>query len=152
MRYLPHTQQEIEQMLAAIGVPTVDALFDTIPAESRLGRPLALEPGLDEVSLMRHLSDLAAGNQGATMLSFQGAGIYDHHIPPAVDQLLRVDLARIRVRSDRLVKQRLRELRFIALVVPVLAVAENVHPHVLAVTLPEAVSYTHLTLPTIYSV
>ncbi|HQK16018.1 MAG TPA: glycine dehydrogenase, partial [Polyangiaceae bacterium] len=88
MRYLPHTQQEIEQMLAAIGVPTVDALFDTIPAESRLGRPLALEPGLDEVSLMRHLSDLAAGNQGATMLSFQGAGIYDHHIPPAVDQLL----------------------------------------------------------------
>jgi glycine dehydrogenase subunit 1 len=88
MRYLPHTQQEIDQMLAAIGAPTVDALFDAIPAETRLGRPLAIEPGLDEVSLMRHLTDLAAKNQGATMLSFQGAGSYDHHIPPAVDQLL----------------------------------------------------------------
>ena len=88
MRYLPHTPQEIEQMLAAIGVPTVDALFETIPAECRLERPLAIEPGLDEVSLMRHLSELAAMNKGATMLSFLGAGVYDHHIPPAVDQLL----------------------------------------------------------------
>lgn len=88
MRYLPHTQQEIEQMLETIGVPSVDALFEAIPTESRLGRPLAIEPGLDEISLMRHLSDLAAKNSGATMLSFQGAGIYDHHIPPAVDQLL----------------------------------------------------------------
>ena len=88
MRYLPHTQQDITQMLAAIGVPTVDALFDTIPTGCRLGRALAIEPGLDEVSLMRHLSDLAAKNEGTSMLSFQGAGIYDHHIPPVVDQLL----------------------------------------------------------------
>ncbi|MCL2822507.1 MAG: aminomethyl-transferring glycine dehydrogenase subunit GcvPA [Polyangiaceae bacterium] len=88
MRYLPHTQQEIEQMLATIGVPSVDALFETIPDDCRLGRPLAIESGLDEVSLMRHLTELAAKNQGAKMLSFLGAGIYDHHIPPAVDQLL----------------------------------------------------------------
>lgn len=88
MRYLPHTQQDIEQMLAAIGVPSVDALFDCIPEQGRLERPLAMEPGLDEVSLMRHLSDLASKNKGATMLSFLGAGMYDHHIPPAVDQLL----------------------------------------------------------------
>ncbi|MCU0690792.1 MAG: aminomethyl-transferring glycine dehydrogenase subunit GcvPA [Polyangiaceae bacterium] len=88
MRYLPHTDQEIEQMLATIGVPSIDALFDNVPIESRLGRPLALEPGMDEVSLMRHLEDLAGANQGARMLSFMGAGIYDHHIPPAVDQLL----------------------------------------------------------------
>ena len=88
MRYLPHTQQEIEQMLAAIGVPTVDALFESIPAECRLGRPLAIEPGLDEVALMRHLTELSNKNVGASMLSFQGAGVYDHHIPPTVDQLL----------------------------------------------------------------
>lgn len=88
MRYLPHTQQEIEQMLEVIGVPSVDTLFDAIPTESRLGRPLAIDSGLDEVSLMRHLTDLANANQGASMLSFQGAGIYDHHVPPAVDQLL----------------------------------------------------------------
>ncbi|PIE05894.1 MAG: aminomethyl-transferring glycine dehydrogenase [Sorangium cellulosum] len=88
MRYLPHTPQDIEQMLAAIGVPNVDALFEDIPIQSRLGRPLAIDQGLDEVSLMRHLTDLANANEGASMLSFQGGGIYDHHIPPAVDQLL----------------------------------------------------------------
>ena len=88
MRYLPHTQQDIEQMLEAIGVPNVDALFEAIPTEARLGRPLAIEDGLDEISLMRHLGELAKANEAATMLSFQGAGIYDHHIPPAVDQLL----------------------------------------------------------------
>lgn len=88
MRYLPHTQQEIEQMLETIGVSSVDALFEAIPAQCRLERPLAIDAGLDEVSLMRHLDELARDNEGATMLSFQGAGIYDHHIPPAVDQLL----------------------------------------------------------------
>ena len=88
MRYLPHTQQEIEQMLETIGLPNVDALFDAIPTAAKLGRPLAIEPGLDEVSLMRHLGDLAESNRGSTMLSFQGAGIYDHHVPPAVDQML----------------------------------------------------------------
>lgn len=88
MRYLPHTPQEIEQMLKAIGVPSIDALFEPVPVEQRLGRPLALEPGLDEPALMRHLSELADKNQGARMLSFLGAGAYHHHVPPTVDQLL----------------------------------------------------------------
>jgi glycine dehydrogenase subunit 1 len=88
MRYLPHTQQEIEQMLSAIGVQSVDQLFDSVPVQARLGRPLALEPALDEPSLMRHMSELASRNRGAEMLSFLGAGAYDHHVPPAVDQLL----------------------------------------------------------------
>ncbi len=88
MRYLPHTQQDIEEMLRTIGVPSIDALFDPVPPELRLGRPLALEPALDEIALMRHLGELASSNQGAPMLSFLGAGTYDHHIPPAVDQLL----------------------------------------------------------------
>ncbi len=88
MRYLPHTQQDIEEMLRKIDAPSIDALFEPIPIELRLGRPLALEPALDEVGLMRHLGDLAASNRASGMLSFLGAGIYDHHIPPAVDQLL----------------------------------------------------------------
>lgn len=88
MRYLPHTAEEIQSMLARIGVPSVDALFDSIPAANRLGRPLALEPALDEVSLMGHLGALAKKNRAAELTSFAGAGMYDHHIPPAVDQLL----------------------------------------------------------------
>src|SRR6478609_1533332 len=88
MRYLPHTPEEITSMLATAGVPSLDALYSSIPPEARLGRPLALEPAMDEPSLIRHLEELAQKNQAASMLSFLGAGAYDHHFPPAADQLL----------------------------------------------------------------
>ncbi|MDQ3033741.1 MAG: aminomethyl-transferring glycine dehydrogenase subunit GcvPA [Myxococcota bacterium] len=88
MRYLPHTDDEIRSMLARIGVESLDALFTDIPATHRLNRPLALEPTLDEPALMAHLEALANKNDAARALSFLGAGIYDHHVPPAVDQLL----------------------------------------------------------------
>jgi len=88
MRYLPHTPEEISSMLEAIGVPSIDALFSPIPDKVQLGRPLAIPRGIDEVSLMAHLTELSHKNPSTTMLSFLGAGIYDHHVPPAVDQLL----------------------------------------------------------------
>jgi glycine dehydrogenase subunit 1 len=88
MRYLPHTEHEIRAMLERIGVSDLDALFAAIPEGYRLNRPLDLEPALDEAQLMAHLEELASRNQAATQLSFLGAGMYDHHIPPAVDQLL----------------------------------------------------------------
>src|SRR5690349_20582576 len=88
MRYLPHTDGEIRAMLSRIGVSDLDALFAPIPESYRLNRPLALEPQLDEGSLMGHLEQLAAKNSSASQLSFLGGGMYDHHIPPAVDQLL----------------------------------------------------------------
>jgi glycine dehydrogenase subunit 1 len=88
MRYLPHTDEEIRTMLERIGVGHVDALFAAIPEPYRLNRPLALEPQLDEGQLMAHLERLAGKNEATTQLSFLGAGMYDHHIPPAVDQLL----------------------------------------------------------------
>jgi glycine dehydrogenase subunit 1 len=75
-------------MLARIGVEHMDELFQAIPAARRLDRPLDLEPALDEPRLMQHLTALAGGNKGASMLSFLGAGMYAHHVPPAVDQLL----------------------------------------------------------------
>jgi glycine dehydrogenase subunit 1 len=88
MRYLPHTEDEIRSMLQTIGVPSIDALFEDVPAGYRLNRPLALEPALPEAQLMAHLESLAQQNDAARALSFLGAGMYDHHIPPAVDQLL----------------------------------------------------------------
>jgi len=88
MRYLPHTDDEIRAMLERIGVPDVDALFAPIPEGYRLERPLALEPTLDEAQLMSHLEELANKNTATGKLSFLGGGMYDHHIPPAVDQLL----------------------------------------------------------------
>jgi glycine dehydrogenase subunit 1 len=88
MRYLPHTEDEIAEMLRAIGKASLDDLFATIPEAVRFRGALAVPPPLDEPNLMRHMAELAAKNPGASMLSFLGAGMYAHHIPPAVDQLL----------------------------------------------------------------
>ena len=88
MRYLPHTPEDITAMLEAIGKPSVDELFQSIPEAARFSGTLALEPSLGEAALMRHLKELSRKNSGAELLSFLGAGMYAHHIPPAVDQLL----------------------------------------------------------------
>jgi glycine cleavage system P protein (glycine dehydrogenase) subunit 1 len=88
MRYLPHTEAEIQEMLRVIGVASIDELFRTIPEAARFSAELAVAPALDEPRLMAHMAELADQNAGARMLSFLGAGMYSHHIPPAVDQLL----------------------------------------------------------------
>lgn len=88
MRYVPHTEAEIAQMLDVVGRKSIDALFETIPPEARFEKKLALEPSLAEPDLMAHVSELSKKSQGHGMLSFLGAGMYAHHVPPAVDQLL----------------------------------------------------------------
>ena len=75
-------------MLASVGVQRIDELFEAIPDGYLLKDPLALEPALDEPRLMKHLSELASANDGPTMLSFLGGGMYRHHVPPAVDHLI----------------------------------------------------------------
>lgn len=88
MRYLPHTEEEVRQMLAVAGMTSIDELFQTIPPEARHQGGLDLPPALGEARLMRHVAEIAGRNTGAPMLSFLGCGAYAHHIPPAVDQLL----------------------------------------------------------------
>ncbi len=75
-------------MLARVGVAQIDDLFAAIPEPYRLSSALDLEPALDEPRLMQHLTALAQASTGASMLSFLGGGMYRHHVPPAVDQLL----------------------------------------------------------------
>lgn len=87
MRYLPHTETELRAMLEAVGAADVDDLFRAVPAECRLRGDLDLPPALDEAALMRHLKQLASRNQ-SNEYSFMGAGMTQHHVPPAVDQLL----------------------------------------------------------------
>ena len=89
MSYLSLTERDREEMLAAIGVSSVEELFAQIPEQVRLGRPLDLEPALTELELVRHLEELAAKNVDTTHeLSFLGAGIYDHYVPAVVDAVL----------------------------------------------------------------
>src|SRR5215212_3449688 len=76
-------------MLEAIGVDSIDELFEQIPVAVRLGRPLHLEPALSEPELVAHLSELASRNvDSGSEISFLGAGIYDHYVPAVVDAVL----------------------------------------------------------------
>jgi len=87
--YLSLTEGDREEMLAAIGVSSVDELFRDIPEGMRFGRELDLEPALSEPEIVAHLSELAERNAHAGReLSFLGAGIYDHYVPAFVDAML----------------------------------------------------------------
>ncbi|TWB45307.1 aminomethyl-transferring glycine dehydrogenase subunit GcvPA [Nitrospirillum pindoramense] len=90
MRYLPLTEADRREMLAAIGAPSVDALFGDVPAAARLDQPIAGLPNHQgELQVERALSRLAARNVPAgSCPSFLGAGAYRHHVPASVDQLL----------------------------------------------------------------
>jgi glycine cleavage system P protein (glycine dehydrogenase) subunit 1 len=89
MGYLSLTDADRAEMLAAIGVSSVDELFEQIPPEVRFDRELDVPAALTEVELVAHLSELAARNvHSGVELSFLGAGIYDHYVPSVVDVLL----------------------------------------------------------------
>src|SRR5580658_5057064 len=77
-------------MLAAIGVGSVEELFDRqVPEAVRLRRALDLPPGQAEQEVYAHLRALAARNVSAEdELSFLGAGMYDHYVPALIDMLM----------------------------------------------------------------
>ena len=86
MPYGPHTADDRGRMLAALGLTSIDQLFEDIPAELRAS-PLDLPEPEPELELAARLSALAARNR-TDLASFLGAGVYRHWSPPAVDQLL----------------------------------------------------------------
>ncbi|MCG2634355.1 MAG: aminomethyl-transferring glycine dehydrogenase subunit GcvPA [Gammaproteobacteria bacterium] len=81
MPFIPHTEADIEQMLAQIGVSDIEQLFDEIPEALRSDLE-GIGPGLNEADVTRLMS--ARAGQDAPTLSFLGAGAYQHHIPAAV--------------------------------------------------------------------
>ncbi len=75
-------------MLGAIGVDSIEALFEPVPAGVRLDRRLEVPEALSEPELMRHLTSLAARSRGAAeLVCFAGGGAYDHHVAAAVRAL-----------------------------------------------------------------
>ena len=89
MRYLPLTEPDRADMLAAIGAPSIDALFDSVPADVLLAEPVDLPPHQGELSVERAMSRLAARNVTAGSVPFFcGAGAYRHHVPATVDHLI----------------------------------------------------------------
>ncbi len=84
MPYLVHTEQDREEMLAALGVESMDDLLIDIPASLRLEK-LNLPPGLSELETMAQVGGLAARNRVyADRLTFRGGGVYRRFIPTAV--------------------------------------------------------------------
>ena len=87
--FLALTSAEREEMLAAIGVSSVEELFADLPSAVVLERTLELDPPLSEVELSDHIETLASRNVHTGMeLSFLGAGMYDHYVPAVVDAVL----------------------------------------------------------------
>ena len=82
MPFIPHTADDIREMLAAIGAPDIQALFDEIPAELRSRALDAIPPALSEMEIGRLMSERAAAD--GQKLNFIGAGAYEHHVPAAV--------------------------------------------------------------------
>lgn len=89
MSYIPHTDLERQQMLAAIGAPSIEDLFDAVPAACRFPT-LDLPGAMSEMEVIDELQALAETNHHAGDFAiFRGAGAYHHYIPSAVDHILR---------------------------------------------------------------
>jgi glycine dehydrogenase subunit 1 len=88
MPFIPHTEDDVREMLAAIGVKSIDDLFASIPQQYRRKGLLQLQPTATETEVMQEVADLASWNRAAdSRPCFLGGGMYRHLIPAAVDHL-----------------------------------------------------------------
>ncbi len=90
MTYIPISPKERDAMLKTIGVKNLDDLFKDIPATHRFPH-LDLPPALTEMEAAQELADIASNNENVRgdLISFLGAGMYNHYIPAVIDHMLR---------------------------------------------------------------
>ena len=87
MSFVPHSEADRREMLARVGVSDIRELYDDIPAELVLEQDLDVPEALSEWEAVRELTRLAEENRA--LVCFAGAGQYDHHVPAAVDHIIR---------------------------------------------------------------
>jgi len=76
-------------MLKTIGVSSIDELFSDVPSEVKLARKLNLPAAMSEFELIKYMSELAGKNTTTdSMVSFLGAGVYDHYVPSVVKHII----------------------------------------------------------------
>ncbi len=85
MPFIPHTDEEIQQMLKVIGVDSIEALFDDIKPEMR-PKSFNIPAGQSQMEVEAYFTELANKNK-QNMTCFLGGGYYNHYIPKAVDAL-----------------------------------------------------------------
>ncbi len=87
MSYISLSDKDKKEMMARLGISSVDELFLAIPENIRLKRELSVPSSLTEIELIQRFEKIAQGNRYKDFLSFLGAGAYPHVIPYAVDYL-----------------------------------------------------------------
>ncbi|MBA2238553.1 MAG: aminomethyl-transferring glycine dehydrogenase subunit GcvPA [Lysobacter sp.] len=86
MPFIPHTPDDVRDMLAAIGAADIEALFDEIPAALKITSLAHVPEGMNEQDITRLMKQRASMDE--TLLNFAGAGAYEHHIPAAIWQIV----------------------------------------------------------------
>ncbi len=85
MRFAPHTDDDVARMLGAIGLDSLDQLFEQVPSDVRLERDLDIPAGVSEMEILADLRTMARRNRNLDELAcFAGAGAYDHYVPSVV--------------------------------------------------------------------
>lgn len=89
MRYLPHTEEEIQEMLARTGHETLESLFDSVPPSCRYEGEIPIRKAMNEWQLKDHFLKLASKmDVDQTYKVLIGAGSYDHHIPSSIPYVM----------------------------------------------------------------
>ena len=85
MDFISNKAPQVEEMLKAIGLKSIEELFEAIPSALRVKRPLP-EDGLSEYEGLRLMEELAAKNTFPSYENYLGAGAYEHHVPALVER------------------------------------------------------------------
>lgn len=86
MKYFPHTQQDIEQMLQVAGLKSLDDLYAEIPAELHFKREFALPEAMSEIEIRKFFDTL--GKKNRNLVCFAGAGVEDHYAPSIINPII----------------------------------------------------------------
>lgn len=84
-KYLPQTDSDIKEMLAASGVSNLEDLYSDVPESLRLKKDYNIPLGKSEAEVRKIFSSLA--NKDKQLICFGGAGVYDHYIPSVIDYI-----------------------------------------------------------------
>jgi glycine dehydrogenase subunit 1 len=85
VKFAPHTEDDVREMLASLGLSDLDELFTDIPDDLRLDRLLDIPVGVSEMELVADMRKLASRDRSVDeLVCFAGGGAYDHYVPSVV--------------------------------------------------------------------
>jgi len=87
--YLKITESERKEMLSKLEIDNMEELFNDIPKKLRVNKKLKIPNKMSEIELINHINEIGKQNVSTDdVISFLGGGVYNHYIPPMIDQIL----------------------------------------------------------------